>query len=53
VWCSGKPEIWAALKAAAEAVGREDYAMGQAILDGAGVSLPGGRNRENIRYMVY
>lgn len=38
----GKAEIWAALKAAAEAVGREDYDLAQALLDGAGVSLPGG-----------
>jgi len=40
---SGKPEIWAALKASSEAVGREDYQMAQALLDGAGVSLPGGK----------
>ena len=39
---SGKPEVWAALKVAADAVGREDYDMAQALLDGAGVSLPGG-----------
>merc|ERR550519_2172510 len=32
----GKAEIWAALKAAVDA------AMAQAILDGAGISLPGG-----------
>jgi len=38
----GKAEIWAALKAAAEAINREDYVMAQAILDGAGISLPGG-----------
>jgi len=38
----GKAEIWAALKAAVEAATREDQAMAQAILDGAGISLPGG-----------
>ena len=41
---TGKPEIWAALKAASEVVGREDFDMAQALLDGAGVSLPGGMN---------
>jgi len=38
----GKSEIWAALRAAVDAVGREDMALAQAILDGAGVSLPKG-----------
>lgn len=38
----GKSEIWAALKAAADAVHKEDFNMAQAILDGAGISLPGG-----------
>jgi len=38
----GKAEIWAALRAAVEAWLREDVPMAQAILDGAGVSLPGG-----------
>lgn len=38
----GKQEIWAALKAAVEAAAREDQVMAQAILDGAGISLPGG-----------
>lgn len=38
----GKAEIWAALKAAVEAVGREEHGLAQAMLDGAGVSLPGG-----------
>jgi hypothetical protein len=49
----GKAEIWAALKAAAEAAGREDLAMAQAILDGAGISLPGGRTGANVldRYL--
>jgi hypothetical protein len=39
----GKAEIWAALKAAADALGREEYQMAQALMDGAGVSLPGGK----------
>jgi len=38
----GKTEIWAALKAAVDAAAREDQALAQAILDGAGISLPGG-----------
>ncbi len=39
----GKAEIWMALKAAAEAAETgEDYELAQAILDGAGVSLPHG-----------
>jgi len=38
----GKAEIWVALKAATAAADKEDYDMAQAILDGAGVSLPGG-----------
>lgn len=40
----GKPEIWNALKAAAEAIEgpNEDFDLAQAILDGAGISLPHG-----------
>lgn len=38
----GKTEVWAALRAAVEAAAGEDLSMAQAILDGAGVSLPGG-----------
>ncbi|TRY75367.1 hypothetical protein TCAL_00762 [Tigriopus californicus] len=40
----GKPEIWNALKAAAEAIEgpSEDFDLAQAILDGAGISLPHG-----------
>lgn len=41
----GKTEIWAALKAAVQAAStqeNEDFALAQAILDGAGVSLPHG-----------
>ena len=39
----GKPEIWNALKAAAEASETAgDFQLAQAILDGAGISLPHG-----------
>ena len=39
----GKEEIWVALKAAAEATEtQEDFELAQAILDGAGISLPHG-----------
>lgn len=38
----GKTEIWVALKAAVDAATKDDQAMAQAILDGAGISLPGG-----------
>lgn len=38
----GKSEIWEALKAAVEAATKEDQALAQAILDGAGISLPAG-----------
>jgi len=38
----GKSEIWVALKAAVEAASKDDLVLAQAILDGAGVSLPGG-----------
>jgi len=42
----GKTEIWVALKAAVDATFKEDIPLAQAILDGAGVSLPGGSLRE-------
>ena len=38
----GKVEIWNALKAAAEAAEADDFDLAQAILDGAGISLPNG-----------
>lgn len=38
----GKQEIWIALKAATEATERDDYELAQAILDGAGISMPNG-----------
>lgn len=45
----GKTEIWAALKAAVEAVGKEEHSLAQAMLDGAGVSLPGGEGVGGIQ----
>ena len=38
----GRREIWDALRAACEAVEGGDYALAQAILDGANISLPTG-----------
>ena len=38
----GKLEIWNALKAATEAAERDDHELAQAILDGAGISMPNG-----------
>lgn len=38
----GKRETWLALKAAAEAFEAEDFGLAQAILDGAGCTLPNG-----------
>jgi len=42
----GKTEIWVALRAAVDATFKDDVALAQAILDGAGVSLPGGSMTE-------
>lgn len=38
----GRKEIWDALKAAAYAVEANDHGLAQAIIDGAGVTLPHG-----------
>ncbi|XP_040573815.1 ubiquitin domain-containing protein 1 [Lepeophtheirus salmonis] len=39
----GKPEVWSALRAATEAAETaEDFELAQAILDGAGISIPQG-----------
>ena len=40
----GKTEIWVALKAAVDATFKDDVPLAQAILDGAGISLPSGSN---------
>ena len=39
----GKTEIWVALKAAVDATFKDDVPLAQAILDGAGISLPSGK----------
>ena len=44
----GKTEIWVALKAAVDAASKDDLPLAQAILDGAGISLPGGRKAYEI-----
>lgn len=38
----GRRIVWDALKGAAEAAELEDYDLAQAIIDGAGISLPKG-----------
>lgn len=38
----GRQEIWDALKATCEAAEGGDYALAQAIVDGANISLPTG-----------
>jgi hypothetical protein len=38
----GRAEIWHALRASAQALESGDHQLAQAILDGAGVSLPNG-----------
>ena len=40
----GKTEIWVALKAAVDATFKDDVTLAQAILDGAGISLPSGED---------
>lgn len=40
----GSRLVWDALKGAAEAAELEDYDLAQAIIDGAGISLPKGIN---------
>ncbi|XP_065883343.1 ubiquitin domain-containing protein 2-like isoform X2 [Dysidea avara] len=42
----GRREVWDALKAAAEAAELKDYDLAQAIVDGAGISLPKGTLEE-------
>ena len=43
----GKKEIWMALRAAVEATGEDDFALAQALIDGAGISLPHGSLAES------
>ena len=48
----GKVEIWNALKAAAEAAEADDFDLAQAILDGAGISLPNGSLVRNLKVIL-
>lgn len=41
----GSKEIWDAIRAAAVALEVADYQLAQAILDGAGISVPNGEYR--------
>jgi hypothetical protein len=41
-YSKGRKEIWDALKAAAFAAETNDFALAQAIIDGANISLPNG-----------
>lgn len=43
----GKKEIWDALRAAATAAEGNDFTLAQAILDGAGISIPSGNYISN------
>lgn len=45
----GSKEIWDALRAAAVALEISDYQLAQAILDGAGISVPNGKICNNRR----
>lgn len=56
----GSKEIWDALRAAAVALEASDYELAQAILDGAGISVPNGKFfgcvccvRSNWRRIIY
>jgi len=40
----GRSEIWDALRASVQALDSGDHQLAQAILDGAGISLPNGNN---------
>lgn len=42
----GRKEIWDALRAAAMHAEQRDFALAQAILDGANISLPNGEFRD-------
>ena len=44
----GNRMVWDALKGAAEAAELEDYDLAQAIIDGAGISLPKGMKSQLI-----
>ena len=50
----GRKEIWDALKEAAYQLEAGDYALAQAIIDGANISLPNGMSStlENKYYLI-
>lgn len=46
----GRKEIWDALRAAASAFESNDHLLAQAILDGASITLPHGKNTSANKY---
>lgn len=44
----GRREIWDAIKGAVNAIENSDYPMAQAILDGANIFIPHGKDRSNL-----
>ncbi len=44
----GRKEIWDALKAATDLAEQSDWELAQAILDGANISLPDGKERFSL-----
>lgn len=46
----GRKEIWDALRAAASAFESNDHLLAQAILDGASITLPHGKNTSVNKY---
>lgn len=46
----GRKEIWDALRAAAVALEVMDYQLAQAILDGAGISVPNGKRYYSLHW---
>lgn len=49
----GRKEIWDALRAAAVAAEASDFQLAQAILDGANISVPNGKNPSTVIYFAY
>lgn len=48
----GKKEIWDALRAAATAAEANDFVLAQAILDGAGIYIPSGKNNTFSYFII-
>jgi len=44
----GRAEIWDALRASVQALDSGDHQLAQAILDGAGISLPNGNGSQSF-----